>query len=366
MGFWHTGYGEFHEPVGLGELPEPQPIIFKCGECEVDFHSRDELYRHRFENHPQKRPIIVIQGIHLSSAPLKIRKPIIPSDVILNGVTSCFLNAKKVEPQSLGVIISKEKSKYFTIELINSDIKSSFKIDVDIASEEDLSGIETAFLRMARSENLSIHTISSFADECRNFESAKDYYDGICLYLFGVLAKEQHPDSALTRDKYIEYYNRAGNQLNGFNRVLASNIRALISFNFNQFSEAQQLAPPGRLNEAASAFCGALDGLPWHYSTAFSAVSANATEDLLTDRDTLIVLQSASLGVNQIKENVQDLNILLKRVVGSFDRVKLEIILAEGYYAKKCKREARQIARKLRSIESTQAWAKNMLEKTEK
>ena len=52
MGFWHTGYMEFHEPVGLGSGVKATPPVFRCSHCPATFPSSAELRTHRFEMHP--------------------------------------------------------------------------------------------------------------------------------------------------------------------------------------------------------------------------------------------------------------------------------------------------------------------------
>ncbi len=48
MGFWHTGYFEFHEPTGIDPPVALKPRRFFCDRCNRSFASRDELEDHRF------------------------------------------------------------------------------------------------------------------------------------------------------------------------------------------------------------------------------------------------------------------------------------------------------------------------------
>lgn len=50
MGFWHTGYSEFHEVEGLGNfVPNLLPPKFSCAYYAELFTSIDDLRIHRFE-----------------------------------------------------------------------------------------------------------------------------------------------------------------------------------------------------------------------------------------------------------------------------------------------------------------------------
>ncbi len=63
MGFWHTGYMDFHEPTGLdGWVFDPKPPTFPCKHCGAIWNSLDDLRKHRFEKHSLIRPILFIDG----------------------------------------------------------------------------------------------------------------------------------------------------------------------------------------------------------------------------------------------------------------------------------------------------------------
>jgi hypothetical protein len=48
MGFWHTGYAEFHEATGLegGQLVLPR-LVFACEQCSRQFDELEDLRRRR-------------------------------------------------------------------------------------------------------------------------------------------------------------------------------------------------------------------------------------------------------------------------------------------------------------------------------
>ena len=81
MGFWHTGYFEFHELVGLDGTFKPLPPSFPCVHCGQTYASLHELRNHRFEAHPLHRPVMFLQGRELGTHPVRIARRISPADV---------------------------------------------------------------------------------------------------------------------------------------------------------------------------------------------------------------------------------------------------------------------------------------------
>lgn len=39
MGFWHTGYFEFKDPLDLDGAYKPGPTIYRCQQCEATFNT---------------------------------------------------------------------------------------------------------------------------------------------------------------------------------------------------------------------------------------------------------------------------------------------------------------------------------------
>lgn len=82
MGFWHTGYFEFHEPSGLeGLVLEPSPPVFSCSQCSSTYASTEELRKHRFESHPTRKPTLYVHGREVGAHPLRITKKLTDTDV---------------------------------------------------------------------------------------------------------------------------------------------------------------------------------------------------------------------------------------------------------------------------------------------
>ena len=102
MGFWHTGYGEFHEPVGLNPKFKPQPKRFLCKECDELYPSPDELRNHQFEAHPRHRPVMLVQGRELGKNRVRITKRLSAADVHTDHCARALLNDRRSQfPVSL-------------------------------------------------------------------------------------------------------------------------------------------------------------------------------------------------------------------------------------------------------------------------
>jgi hypothetical protein len=369
MGFWHTGYAEFHEPTGLGEFvyTPPPPVRYACEHCSQSFLDLEALRRHRFEQHPVRQPTLWLRGRAAGAMPQMLMTPLQPADVVVEDATRCLLNGSPVPLATLGVRLAAMNREFVELQLENAGATTRCVLDFRIAEEAHMAGVESAFLRVARDHVLSVDALSRFIQDCREFPSAMPYCDGICHYLYGVMAKERSPDSGLKQGQYVERYLRASDELSGFDRPLARSVRALVAFHFNQFDDAELLAPEGALRHAAGAFAGLLQGLPWHFDAAFSPAPGSAVEDLLTDQDTLQILADASHGLVDLKDRADDLLLHLRRAAaGGFDQMKRTLLASEALAAREdaaSHKAARKLARELASQHDTSAWAEAMLER---
>lgn len=368
MGFWHTGYEEFHEPTGLPEFDyrQPQQVRYACEHCGLHFGDVEELRRHRFEQHPLRQPVLLIRGRTRDSMPLVISTPLLPSDVVIEDASKCFVNGASVAPSALPQLLAAMSRQFVELTLQNEGASTHCALDFQIAAEADLAGVEAAFLRLARDRTLGIEAIARFIEDCRAFKTARLYCDGICHYLYGVLAKEQAPDTGLHQGQYKERYLRAQDELSGFDRPLANSIRSLVAFHFNHFEDAATLAAEGGLRQAARAFEGLLKGLPWHFELDRSAATGGAVEDLLTDQDTLEILADASHGLLELTTRTDVLQSHLRRAGMGYDRLKRALLTCEALAA--CQDTdshvaARRLAREYLPQADTRAWAEAMLER---
>lgn len=368
MGFWHTGYGEFHELTGLGDFvyrPSP-PVRFACEHCSTTFAELEGLRRHRFEQHPIRQPALWLRGrVAGGTLPQMLTTRLQPPDVVVEDANRCLLNGSLVSLATLGEILAAISQGLVELQLENAGATTRCVLDFRIADEAHLTGVEAAFLRLARDRELTLEAVGRFNGDCSQFSSAKMYWDGMCHYLYGVMAKERSPDSGLKQSDYVERYLRASDELSGFDRPLARSVRALVAFHFNQFEEAELLAPEGALGHASGAFAGLLLGQPWHLDTGFSATPRSVVEDLLTDQDTLQILSNADHGLAGLKNRADELLLHLRRAAaGGFDQMKHTMLASEALAAcddAASHTAARRLARELGSQHDTSVWAKSIL-----
>jgi hypothetical protein len=368
MGFWHTGYIEFHQPAGLEDFVyrPPPPTRYACEHCPQHFSDIEALRRHRFEQHPSRQPLLLVLGRAVGQLPVKVMTPLQAVDVTVEDVIRCRVNGKAVAPAALAAQLAAMTRQYVEIELGNEGATTHCVLDFRIADEEHLRGVEAAFLRMARDRALTIDSVARFIQDCRPFASAMPYCDGIAQYLYGILAKERSPDSGLRADQYAEKFLQAVDSLSGFDRPLSRSVRALIAFHFNQFDDAELLAPEGTLRRASGAFAGLLQGLPWHFETAFAPAPGGAVEDLLTDQDTVQVLADASHGLVDLKARTDELLAHLGRALSGYDRLKRALLATEALSAREdsaSHAQARKLAREWAGPADTSAWAEATLKK---
>ena len=361
MGFWHTGYLEFHEPAGTDWTFVPSPIRYPCQHCKKSFDSMDDLRRHRFESHRFSRPLMFVRGIELGTTPLQVTRPLAPEDVQTDRVTKATINGDDTPLANLPYILSNASNDRVTVVLSNEGANATFELLVRIANEEHLAGVEAAFLKMSKSRSLTIRSIEGFIANCKPFETASLYCDGLCHYLYGVLAKERAPDSALNFDEYPIRFTRAADELLSYERSLAQIVRALVAFNFNHFEDSHDRAPPGRLQHAAVLFSGLLEGWPWQHEFERTDAESNGLVDLLTDHETLRILRWTELGAAELVKCIDDLQGQLKRDIPGYDKFKIQMLLAEALAFSGDSVGARRIAREFMSNQRTQAWAEALV-----
>lgn len=92
MGFWHTGYSEFHEPTGIDRTRAVAPPEYPCAQCDAKFKSLDDLQRHWFEAHLLRRPVLYVFGTEVGAHPLKVTRPTASTDVRMDGCDEAILN----------------------------------------------------------------------------------------------------------------------------------------------------------------------------------------------------------------------------------------------------------------------------------
>ena len=207
MGFWHTGYMEFHEEVGLaGYEFRTKRREFPCAACGQVFETADELQTHRLEAHPLHRPALIVHGAVAGSRRVFITSKIKPTDVLVERCDRVLVNGRATEVERLGEDLAARSWGNYRLILSGDEVEAEHTVEFRIASDQDLAGVEEEFSRIARTKRLDMRIVENLIGATRRFETARSYSDAICTYLHGVLAKERSAGCPLPYEKYNAKY----------------------------------------------------------------------------------------------------------------------------------------------------------------
>lgn len=360
MGFWQTGYMEFHEPTGLNFPISLRPPRYHCEHCQEIFDSVEELRRHRFERHTYVRPALFVRGIELGATPFHVSRAVSAKDFVVGQCTSAVVNGANVRIDALAKHLVSFTNERVQINLSNETVRATYEIVFGIALERDLDAVEKCFLKLARGRKLDMRAIEGFIVDARPFCTGIAYCDAICQYLYGVLVKERAADASIPYEAYRDKFNQAAYALTDYERPLARAIRALVAFHFNHFEDAAALLPGGRLATASERFAGWLKGKTHQTAKLPLVIEDRGIEDLLTDLETARVLRWV-LAFPELCGDINDIKAIAKQELPTYDHVKLSILLGEYYATTGDNFAARYIGRELINTPATSGWAEQLL-----
>lgn len=364
MGFWHTGYMEFHEPSGFGGPVVPLPPKHQCPQCGEVFESAADLSSHRFEAHPRPRPRMYVSGRELGAHPIRITRPLAPTDVEVQLCDQARLNGTLVPVSRLPSALASVTADVCRIVLSRAGVEATFELDVRIASDADLAGVEDEFRRVARGRRLDTRAIKDFIDAARRYDTAAGYYDGICAYLYGVLAKERSADSTLPYDQYIHKFSAAAEQLAAYDRPLARIIACLIEFHFNHFGDAARLWPGSRVGRVARRFADWLTSLHPEKQPAPAEASLSQLETLVTDLDSEQIVRWAGRPLSALATEAGAIEAFLRRGLAAYDEAKVHVLLGQIHAARGARAEAAEHAKALRNLPRFEGWADALIRRS--
>ena len=356
MGFWFTGYFDFHEPTGLDPPFVPPPVTYRCSLCLKVFSAPEPYEKHRFEAHPRVRPALLIRGLEVGDSEFALTSPLQGNDICVVGASKAALNGVALEPASLARALLHLSQSSADIQLENDGVRSSFRIRIELASEEDLRAVEAAFKAMAARRRLDIRAIEEFIGEARHAESALRYIDGICEYLYGVLAKQESGGSSIGHDRYPMRLTRASQILASYSRPLAYAIRGLVAFNFNHFDSASGLSPNTRVSMAAQRYSEWLQGRGAKSKPCPQSFE-NRIDSFLTDIDTEEIIGHCMQPLDALARDLPALDDRIRRAMSDFDRAKMLLLAAEASAYSGHREGARCYARELRNTQAFDSWA---------
>lgn len=354
MGFWHTGYIEFHEATGIQSVLKP--IQYPCNLCNEIFMESEQLRNHRFESHRLTRPTLFIRGKEVGSQVLSVVRKLNVQDITLGCCEKVILNGQDCAVNNFPEILSMQPNGTHTLHLEYNGVVSKFNLDFMVASDEHIAGVENVFCRIVTEKKLSLEVVTCFIESAKQYNSAIRYCDGISNYLYGVLLKEGSTEAHHSFEEYVKKFNAAADALADYDRPLARIITALIAFHFNQFSTVVSFADGTGLSLSASRFISWLEGADVQHE---NYGKHNGWEHILTDRETEQIIEwTAEFSELDIVEPLEN---SLKTFRTEFDRNKLRVLLSELYKRLGRKEDAVRYAKEIRSIQLFEKWADKLI-----
>ncbi|WP_076263829.1 hypothetical protein [Intrasporangium flavum] len=296
MGFWHTGYMEFHEPIGFGDNWMPAPPRkpeFACLECGLVFSTERDQRAHRFDGHFTKRPMLMFRGRECGRTRLMVTSPSVPADWHAADVATISLNGRPTTFEAAAEHLSNAKLGVQTVAVAQGPLERTFEFDFCLAEEEDLRLVDQALEKLIASRELSLTAIDAFIMRAGRGETARRYREGLANYLYGVLAREGH-DPRVRADSsgaqlYEQRYNRAVNLLGAFDRPAAEAVCGLVALHYNQFVLAIRKTNSHRVSDVAARFSSMTAGSPFVTASLIDrthgsfdqALSDSVTEELI-------------------------------------------------------------------------------------
>jgi hypothetical protein len=270
MGFWHTGYLEFHEPTGEGPDAhvQPKPPTFSCTKCRVEFSTERDLRVHSFEGHTIQRPVLVFKGRECGRSRLTITTETSVEDWAIRNADSVTINGVATSVASAVETLSSQRSGIFDVSLTSTDAVHTSQFEFAFADENDLEGVDAALERFIYGAELSLRAIDDFIMRSKRYRTAGRYLSGLANYLYGVLAREGIPESGVRghlRDGggYEGKYDQAVGILGAFDRPPAEAICGMVAFHYNQFQRAMTKTKSQRVAEVSLRFRSLLTSEPW-------------------------------------------------------------------------------------------------------
>lgn len=364
MGFWHTGYIEFHEQSGFGGQVVPLAPRHQCPDCGDVFEEAADLSSHRFEAHPRHRPRMFVSGRELGAHPVRIARALASTDVEVQHCDQARLNGTLVPISQLRSQIASVSADVCRIVLSRAGVEATFELDICVASDADLAGVENEFRRIARGRRLDTRAIKDFIDAARRYETAAGYYDGICAYLYGVLAKERSADSTLPYNHYSHKLSAAAEQLAAYDRPLARIIACLIEFHFNHFADAAQLWPSSRVGRVARRYADWLAARRPAKQPAPAGAAVSHLETLVTDLDSEQIVRWAERPLAALAKEAGDIEAFLRRGPATYDEAKLHVLLGQLHAACGATAKAVEHAKALRNLPRFERWADALIRRT--
>jgi hypothetical protein len=364
MGFWHTGYMEFHEiPHIIPEFGPPAPPSFSCPKCAAEFRSDEDLRVHQFGGHPAIQPVLIFRGRECGRSRLAISKETSASDWVFRNAKAISVNGRAFSAETAAIYLSEQRVGVHDVTLVNGEARQDFQFVFALADEEDLHSVDMALQQLVDSGDLAHSSIDHFIMRGKHFMTAGSYLSGLANYLYGVLAREGSSESGLAdrqgEQGYEGRYNQAVTTLGDFDRRPAEAICGIVAFHYSQFPRAAARTRSPRVAAVSLRLSELLDsGMP---STRRDLRSESHTswDHVLSDSVIERVLSWSALPLDgSAGETVEEFGSVIA-AQRPHDAFKLRLVAAEHYFAVGDYPAALRHADLLRHGRSTERWYNN-------
>jgi hypothetical protein len=362
MGFWHTGYMDFHEPTEeIRTFSEARSPTFPCPTCGVEFSSERDLRVHTFEGHPTLRPLLVFEGRECGRSRLTITSMTSPSDWVIRNADAVWINGISSSITDAVELLSTRPRGVVDVTLANGVVRHDLQFEFALAEAPDLDGVDAALERLIDGGELSHRAIYDFIKRSEPYPTASKYRSGLANYLYGVLAREGSAESGITDTSregsgYEARYDQAVKVLGTFDRAPAEAICGIVAFHYNQFDRAMTRTKSQRVAEVSMRFEAMLNAKSW--STRDLAAAPHPSLDFaLSDSVAEEVLAWCALPFDGTAKS-GDIAEMAAKIESqrAYDALKLHLVAAEHYLVAGNLRSAAQHAERLRHGRTTEGW----------
>jgi hypothetical protein len=304
---------------------------------------------------------MILDGREITSPRQIISAPLNEHQISFANSDRCLLDGREVSIKILPRLLASIKAGVLGISLQRQGIETCYEIVFEIADPKELEFVESNFWSIVGSGTLSVDRINSFVDLTSSCQTAIRYVDGLCQYLYGVLAKDQRGGTHLDVSEYKTRFNLAIDGLSSFDRHLARIVIGVINFTQNAFDDGSTLVFSPKLQCAMLNYFEYLNNKS---TSPFAGVSFQGKGmgcvpiDYATDQIIQWVLDPDNEG-QQLRQ--------MEAVVDSGDwvpddRVKVSILLAERLAHRQDYAAAKRFARKLANDAIFSEWAGRIME----
>jgi hypothetical protein len=338
-------------------------ITYSCSICGGLFDSRDDLFEHRFQNHPFKRPSLLLGGKEITSPRQLVARQLNSSEIEFANVNRFFVDGDPVQRGELVDKLAGRKYGLCNVILENDGVKSTYQLDFDVPDSADMERVEQVFFEVFGSGILDLTHIDLFIDMTEKLKTTTRYVDGLSHYLYGILAKDQRGGTFLKQSEYNAKFNQSIDVLKHFDRSLALAIIGVVNFNQNVFGSIDKLTPAPKACSAMLKF--------FNYVTGGISLNEkliiNKTDNIRKiplDYSTEKIYEWSSMAIEELKKNRKELEQALKSQDWMpNDKFKVKMLLAELFMEIEDLPAAIRLAGSFSNDSVFGPWAQRILEK---